>query len=147
MRRAFQGLLAALALFGLSEAAAARDVIPAEKRFWAFDGKLPACDNPDVLGRIQDRFQSTENEYWNSKLEIVKIDEVKVNALRPWGLDHIPRNYCVGRALLSDHTYHKVSFDVAEDQGLIGSDFGVEWCLSGLDRELAYAPNCEMAQP
>ena len=147
MQPAFQGLAAALALLGVAGTAAARDVVPAAKRFGSYDGDLPACDNSKVLSRVQDRFGQTESEYWNSKLEIVSIDRVRVNALRPWGLDHIPRNFCVGRALLSDNSYHEVSYSVIEDQGIIGMDFGVEFCVSGLDREFSYAPACKMAEP
>lgn len=147
MQRAFQTLLAAVVLAGTFGSALARPVVPAEKRFWSYQGEIPACDNPDVLSRINDRFQQAESEYWNSKLEIVSFDRVKISALRPWGLDHIPRNFCEARALLNNHTYHEVSYNVAEDLGIIGSDFGVEFCVSGLDRELAYAPNCKMARP
>lgn len=152
MLPAFRGLAAALALTGfalptLAGPALARDVVPAEKRFWSYDGDLPSCDNAKVLSRLQDRFEQTESEYWNSKLQIVSVDQVRVNALRPWGLDHIPRNFCIGRALLNDNTYHEVSYDVAEDLGIIGMDFGVEFCVAGLDRELAYAPACKTAEP
>ena len=147
MQPAFRALAAGLAFLGLAGAAAARDVVPAEKRFWSYDGELPSCDNAKVLSRVQDRFEQTESEYWNSKLEIVSIDQVRVNALRPWGLDHIPRNFCIGRALLIDNTYHEVSYDIAEDQGIIGMDFGVEFCVAGLDREFSYAPACKMAEP
>ena len=100
-----------------------------------------------MLSRLQGRFAQTESEYWNSKLEILSIDQVRVNALRPWGLDHIPRNFCMGRALLNDNSYHEVSYSVIEDQGIIGMDFGVEFCVSGLDREFSYAPACKMAEP
>ena len=150
MQPAFRGLAAALALTTIALStgpAAARDVVPAEKRFWSYDGDLPACDNPKVLGRLQDRFEQAESEYWDSKLAIVSFDQVRVTALRPWGLDHIPRNFCIARALLSDKSYHEVSYDIAEDQGMIGMDFGVEFCVAGLDREFTYAPACKQAEP
>ncbi len=147
MQPAFRGLAAAFALLALAGSASARDVVPAEKRFWSYDGDLPACDSAKVLSRVQDRFEQTESEYWNSKLEIVSFDHVRVTALRPWGLDHIPRNFCIARALMSDNSYHEVSYNIAEDQGIIGMDFGVEFCVSGLDREFAYAPACKDAEP
>ncbi|UDL94653.1 hypothetical protein LGH83_19545 [Lichenihabitans sp. PAMC28606] len=147
MQRAFQGFMLALMVAASMGTAIARPVVPAEKRFWSYDGKIPACDNPDVLSRLSDRFHDSESEYWNSSLQIVSYDQVKVSALRPWGLDHIPRNFCEGRAILNDKTVHEVYFSVAEDLGLIGMDFGVEFCLTGLDREYAYAPNCKMERP
>jgi hypothetical protein len=147
MQRAFHSFVLMLALAGSVGSALARPVVPAEKRFWSYEGEILACDNPDVLARISDRFQQAETEYWNSSLQIVSYDRVKVTALRPWGLDHIPRNFCQARALLNDHTYHDVAYDVAEDLGMIGAGFGVEFCVVGLDREFAYAPDCKMARP
>lgn len=147
MQRVFQGLVAALVLAGTVSATAARPVVPAEKRFWSYDGQLPSCDNPDVLDRVSSRFEATEHEYWNSSLAILSYDQVSTRALRPWGLDHIPRNYCRARALFNDNTHRDIVYSVAEDQGIIGTDFGVDWCVVGLDRNYAYAPSCKMETP
>ncbi len=147
MQRVFRGLAALLMLAATAQVAVARPVVPAEKRFWSYDGKLPSCDNPDVLDRMSSRFESTEHEYWNSSLAIVGYDNVSTVALRPWGLDHIPRNYCRARAKFNDNSTRTVAYAVIEDDGLIGMDFGVEWCVVGLDRNYAYAPDCKMEAP
>ena len=31
--------------------------------------------------------------------------------------------------------------------GMIGANWGVEWCVTGTDRDWAYNPGCAMAQP
>lgn len=147
MGRAFRALGLTIALCAVAGGALARPVVPAEKRYYDYAGKLPACDDPGVLDRIKDRFSQTESEYWSTSLEIVSYDRVKLVAGRPWGLDHIPRNFCSARALLNDKSYHEVSYSVAEDLGIIGFGYGVQWCVQGLDRNLAYAPNCLMARP
>ena len=147
MKRAFRVLTLAIALAGVAGGALARPVVPAEKRYYDYDGDLPACDDPGVLDRIKARFSTKESEYWNTSLEIVSYDRVKLVAARPWGADHIPRNYCAARALLNDNSYHDVSYSVVEDLGIIGFGYGVEWCVQGLDRNLAYAPNCQLARP
>lgn len=147
MARAFRALALTLALTGLAGTALARPVVPAEKRYEDFSGDLPTCGDSDVLSTISSRFARKESEYWNTSLEIVSFDRVKLLAARPWGLDHIPRNFCTARALLNDNSYHEVSYSVAEDQGMIGFGTGVEWCLTGLDRELAFAPSCQLARP
>ena len=108
---------------------------------------MPPCDDAAVLSRISDRFEQKESEYWNSTLQIVSYDRVKSIGVRPWGLDHIPRTYCVARALLSDHTSHEVSYSIGEDLGMIGFGDGVTWCVDGLDRDFSYAPNCKEARP
>ena len=151
MARAVRALAFALALAptlaGMAHGALARPVIPAEKRYYDYDGDLPACGDQGVLSTISARFARKESEYWNTSLEIVSFDRVKLLAVRPWGLDHIPRNFCTARALLNDDSYHDVSYSVAEDTGIIGFGTGVEWCLLGLDRDLAYAPACQLARP
>lgn len=140
-------LAAASTLAGVASGALARPVVPAEKRYYDYDGDLPVCGDPGVLSTISSRFARKESEYWNTSLEIVSFDRVRLIAARPWGADHIPRNFCTARALLNDNSYHDVSYSVAEDLGIIGSGTGVEWCLSGLDRDLAYAPSCQLARP
>jgi hypothetical protein len=147
MGRAMGALALALALASIAGSAMARPVVPAEKRYYDFEGDLPACDDPGVLERITARFSRKESEYWNTSLAIVRFDGIKLLAARPWGLDHIPRNFCMARALLNDNSYHEVSYAVVENAGIIGFDYGVEWCLRGLDRNLAYAPACQGARP
>ena len=147
MRRVFRAVAVAAVFAGLAGGASARPVVPAEQRYDSYDGDLPACDDPGVLDRISSRFSRKESEYWNTSLEIVSYDQVKLLAARPYGLDHVPRNFCTARALLNDNSYHEVSYSVAEDMGIIGFGYGVEWCLQGLDRNLAYAPACQAARP
>jgi hypothetical protein len=151
MTRAFRALALVLAaastLSGVASGALARPVVPAEKRYYDYDGDLPVCGDAGVLSTISSRFARKESEYWNTSLEIVSFDRVKLLAARPWGADHIPRNFCTARALLNDNSYHDVSYSVAQDLGMIGYGTGVEWCLSGLDRDLAYAPSCQLARP
>ena len=147
MRRAFQATILAFAVAGAAGTAMARPVVPAEKRYYDFDADIPACDDPAVLDRIKDRFGQKEDYYWNTSLEIVSYDRVRLLAVRPWGLDHVPRNFCVARALLNDNSFHEVSYSVIENAGIIGFDWGVEWCVQGIDRNLAYAPNCQLSRP
>ncbi len=139
--------LAAALLLSLAGAALARPVTPAEKRYSPYSGQINACDDPAVLGRIQSRFSAKEIEYWNSTLEIRGFDRVRQIGLRSWGLDHIPRRYCMARAMMNDGRRRAVSYWVGEDLGIIGWGFGVEWCVHGLDRNLAFAPDCKMARP
>jgi len=140
-------LFAACALFAAVDAVQARPLTPAESRYSRYSGMLPACDDPGVLSRIQSRFWNREAEYWNSGLEILGYDRVREIGFRSNGADYIPRRYCMARAYLNDQTARDVSYSVGEDLGFIGWGYGVEWCVSGLDRNYAFAPNCKMARP
>jgi hypothetical protein len=48
---------------------------------------------------------------------------------------------------ISDGSNHTLHYSIGEDTGMIGSTWGVEWCVVGLDRNWAYNPACKMAQP
>jgi hypothetical protein len=134
--------------FGCSSFAAwARPLVPAEHRFDYYSGRLPSCADPSVFERIQSRFHARESEFWKSGLEILGFDRVREIGMRSHGLDHIPRRYCMARAYMNDHSLRTVSYNIAEGQGIIGFGFGVDWCVAGLDRNHADAPNCKMARP
>jgi len=142
-------MLAGLSFAGLflAERASARPLVPAERRYDPYASNLPACDDPAVFERIQGRFHDAEVEYWKSGLEILGFESVTQIGYRSIGLDYIPRRYCVASVVMNDTKIRKVSYSVGEDLGIIGIGFGVEWCIAGLDRHDAYAPNCKMARP
>lgn len=142
----FEAVLGA-SLLCASLGAAARPLVPAERRYSPYDGVLPACDDPAVFERIQVRFHDREAEFWNTGLEILGFEQVKEIGYKTNGEDYIPRRYCIARAYLNDEKPHQVSYSINEDLGIIGFGFGVEWCVGGLDRNDAYAPNCKMARP
>jgi hypothetical protein len=155
-------LLLVVGLVGVSGPAASREQIPAETRKFAFDADIPQCADTGVVARIQSRFADREAEYWNSNLSIVKIDHVRTVAFRPNGVDLIPRRFCSARATLSDGRHRTVHYSILEDQGIASwqgttgplrlvfptpASFGVEWCVVGLDRHFAFAPECRIALP
>ena len=140
-------LLAAAAFFA-SGAHAANWL---EMNFWLegphYDGNVPACDDPSALAEISSRFASKERRFWNSDLEIVRIDRVRETAFRPWDRDLIPRRFCAGRAAISNGQFRPVYYWIGEDAGMIGATWAVQWCVVGYDRNWAYNPACSMARP
>lgn len=148
MRLQYLGALS-LAILGLVAPAHAASLL--EKNFWLsgpnYDHVLPLCGDPSVTGDIVLRFAQTEAEFWDSTLTIQGLDHEREIALEPWGPNYIPRRFCAARVQTSDGIIRSVTYSIAEDLGKIGTTWGVEWCVSGLDRHLAYAPNCAMAGP
>ncbi len=150
--RLASALFGGLLLLPLSAPSAlAREIDPAERREVPYDSRLPACNDPTVLAEISDDFATREHRFWNSSLRIVGYERVRQLAWRPWGLDYIPRRFCTGTALLSDGRRRRIDYSVREDLelGFLGQTktWGVEFCVSGLDRNWAYEPNCKMARP
>ena len=147
MKRIMICLAALLTSGAAAHADGGHIVVPAEQRYAGYSGQLPACEDPWVLSRISDRFAQKESEYWASSLQIAGYDRVREFGMRANGLDYIPRRYCLARATLNDRREHTVIYDIEENLGIIGWGYGVEWCVVGLDRNLAFAPGCQSLRP
>ncbi len=139
-------ILAAILSFG-ALAHAGGIVVPAEQRYAPYSGNLEACDDQGVLTEINQHFAEKEMGYWNSTLQVDHFDRVKEISLRGNGLDYIPRRYCIARAYLNDNSFHTVIYQVQEKLGWLGYGTGVEWCVVGVDRNVAYAPACSVLRP
>jgi hypothetical protein len=122
-----------------------------EKNFWLsgprYDHPLPPCNYPAALDRIIGDFHIKEARFWNSRLQIVGIENIQQTALLPWAAQSIPRRFCSGIAVVNDGARHAIFYSIAEDTGMIGIDWGVNFCVVGLDRNLAYGPACRAARP
>ena len=148
MRDTIKGLalIAVVALAGVGQGRAASLL---EKNFWLsgpnYDGVLPACEA--ALDKIAGRFAEKESRFWNSSAQILGFERVREIAFRPWAPGTIPRRFCTATALVNDGRKHAVSYWIGENTGMIGASWGVEWCVEGYDRNMAYNPRCKMARP
>jgi hypothetical protein len=124
--------------------------LPAEEwaqRYESSISKLPLCSDQRVLENINTHFTETEQTYWNSSLTILTFEGIRPVAYRAWGLDFIPRRFCSADVVTSDNHRRRLEYSVIEGGNVAGWSWGVEWCITGLDREWGYRPNCKMARP
>ena len=140
-------IVAAAMLASSLPAFAAGVVVPAEERYIPYSGDIEPCDDAVDLAYIQRRFGEKETVYWHSPLEIVGFDHIKEIGYRSNGVQFIPRRFCVADAHMSDLKTRKVIYQVQEHLAFAGFSNGEEWCVVGLDRNLAYAPACAILQP
>jgi hypothetical protein len=138
---------ALLGLLAFGQAAEAAN--PLELNFWLsgpnYEGRIKSCEA--ALGTITTQFQEKESTFWNSSLQITAYGRFHETAYRPWQSDNIPRRYCSGDVMLSDGKLRAVHYSIIEDGSFAGYGQGVEWCVTGLDRNWAYNPGCRAAQP
>lgn len=120
------------------------DPTPIERHY---GDRLPWCNDQWALDRISWFFAEKESRFWNSPLQIQFFSEIREVAFRPWGYGKIPRRYCEAKAGVSDGKLRTVYYSIIKDGGFAGIGTGVEWCVKGLDRNWAYAPNCQAARP
>lgn len=110
-----------------------------------YDGRVAPCEY--ALPTISSQFQEKESTFWNSALTITGYGRIQETAFRPWQSDNIPRRYCSADVMLSDGKMRAVHYSIVEDGGFAGFGQGVEWCVTGLDRNWAYNPSCKAARP
>ena len=122
-----------------------------EKNFWLsgprYDSNVPLCDEYGPLNKIMTRFGTKEGRFWNSALTIVGFEKIREVAWEPWPSGTIPRRFCTASVLVSDGKRHQINYSIIEDGGMISANWGVEWCVVGLDRDWANNPNCRAARP
>jgi hypothetical protein len=122
-----------------------------EKNFWLsgprYDRDMPACDYPPALDRIIGDFRTKEARFWNSQLQIVGVENIHQTAVLPWAAQDIPRRFCSGTAIINDGARHAIFYSIAEDDGPIGIGWGINFCVVGFDRNMAYGPACRAARP
>jgi hypothetical protein len=122
-----------------------------EMNFWMsgpnYDRNMPFCDYPAALDRIIADFRTKEFRFWNSELRIVGFENIQEIEALPWGAQAIPRRFCSGAAVINDGTKHPIYYSIAEGTGAIGASWGVNFCVTGLDRNWAYNPACRAARP
>ena len=154
MSRTNFGLIAGAALvaaFSLASLAPARAATWLEKNFWMsgpnYDRDLPSCDSHPALDRIVANFRTKEFRFWNSELRIVGFENISEIEAMPLAAQSIPRRFCRGLAVTNDGVKRPIYYSIGEDTGVIGMDWGVNFCVVGLDRNWAYNPACRSARP
>ncbi len=109
--------------------------------FVSYGNSVPACDNTWVLGAISRGFATAESNS-GGPLQMGAIENPRQKAANNWGYNNIPRRVCEAKATFSDRRTRTVNYVIREGQGMIGSNFGVTWCVQGVDRYWVYTPDC-----
>ncbi|MCG6122110.1 MAG: hypothetical protein MEP57_05310 [Microvirga sp.] len=141
---------AACAVAPLSALAQDRYAPPAEQREIPWKAELPACDDAGVLSQIASKFDSREAKFWNLSLRIAGYEKMRELAFRPWGASYIPRRFCTASAHVDGPgrtTRRRVDYVILDGLGDIGFGWRVQYCVSGLERHLHAAPDCQMMRP
>lgn len=107
----------------------------------------PACHDPKVVGRVAKMFNQAEAAYWHTGVRMAHITHARETAYRDWQPTMIARRYCSAVAYLSDGGRYELVYWVRSEQGFAGVGWGVQFCLVGRNRQMAYAPHCKMLRP
>jgi len=122
-----------------------------EMNFWMsgprYDHNVPLCHEHGPLDHIVAHWGTKEYRFWNSDLELVGFENIRELVWEPWSSGTIPRRFCTASVKMSDGKRRQIYYAIAEDAGMLGVTYGVEFCVVGLDRNWAASPGCQMARP
>ncbi|MBO0905486.1 hypothetical protein [Jiella sonneratiae] len=143
-----------------SQPAGAADVMESY-RTETIPAKVPACDDPAVLGEVEDQFEYGAPRMLEAELSILEFRGMFEKAYQPQLLDDpypapnpIERRYCQAKALISDQKWRTVYYVVEYPMGYAaaGDYLGLfspvkawkaEGCVLGLDEWHVYGANCQ----
>ena len=97
-------------------------------------GYFPACDAPQVLRYIKNRFVWTDRRLLKRGLAIDSIERAHETRRRIGDYSSsIPRLYCHGTAHMNDGQERAVWWLIEGGMGFVGLGDNLEFCVSGLD--------------
>lgn len=134
-------LAASIAAAPLGAAHAADYVQPAPPA--VVEGLTPLCDDPRVLGQVEDQFEYGAVNMLKSDLTVAEFSDLREKAWFPrQDSAGFERRFCQGSVLLSDNERRMLYYTVSYPLGYAAVGWKAEGCVLGLDRWYIYGANC-----
>ncbi|WP_068315212.1 hypothetical protein [Polycladidibacter hongkongensis] len=102
---------------------------------------LPACADESVARAVARQISRADTFYYNGRT-LQQVYHPADQGLERYPESSITRRNCSATALLSDGSTYPLFYRIVEDQGIFGISWGVEACLSGLDKFHVYNAAC-----
>jgi hypothetical protein len=106
--------------------------------------RIPVCTDGDMLARVVEQFNETENTYWNGRQRMTGIVHARGQGLHPRRDGKIARRWCGGTATFADGRQRRVVIELAADAGFVGVGYGLAFCVVGLPRSWTFQPACRV---
>ena len=113
----------------------------------SWSAELPACDQPEVIASVNEKFAFASTETWHWGFAIDRVVEVRETATRAGGPSLVDRRYCTARALLSNGRHSEVVYLIESHQGFASMGWNVESCLPAYDPYRVYDGWCRAIRP
>lgn len=115
--------------------------------YHSWNGYLPACDEPSVLGRVAEKFAYADARILFTGLAIEHFDRIRQSAIRAGGPGLIDRRYCSATAWMSNGRKSEAVYLIEARQGFASLGWNVESCLPGFDPYHVYDARCRSIRP
>jgi len=110
-------------------------------------GALPACSEPAVLAKVQNKIAYGAPRVLGYELAISQFEGISQAAVKADGKSWIDRRYCRATAWLSNGKQSEVVYLIEATQGFASIGWNVESCLPGYDRWRVYDGWCRSIRP
>jgi hypothetical protein len=132
--------LAACMTAGAAQAADVAGPIPVQPE------AATACANPNVLGRIMERFAWAERNTWHRGFVMVSIEDPRPSGHPFTEPGLIKRDYCMGESVLTNGQTHAVYYAIEYGVGFASIGNYVDFCVLGLDPWRVHDGACRTVQ-
>jgi hypothetical protein len=128
------------------------DRFPWEPSIWdgiLSDGVPRACEDPEILAMISDRFRHGALMVLHEPtLRISNFNDIREQRDQYFLDDsQIARRFCQAMVILSDGHQRPIWYLIEDGTGYAGIGDNVEFCVLGLDRWLIYNGACRTLRP
>jgi hypothetical protein len=106
--------------------------------------RIPECADRALAGAVIGRFNQTESMYSNGRHTMTAIAGMRQTDFHPMRDDKVARRWCQGTALFADGARRRLVLELGSNTGHLGLTYGLTYCVDGLDRLMAHAPNCRV---
>ncbi|KAA0970228.1 hypothetical protein FPY71_06760 [Aureimonas fodinaquatilis] len=112
--------------------------------------KVPECNDPRVLAKVEDQFEYGAPRVLHAPLSIVEFSALQEKAYFPSNdIRTVERRYCQGQALVTGGDYKGVTtqnyfyYVIEYPMGFASIGWRAEGCFLGYDAWLVYGANCQ----
>ena len=107
----------------------------------------PLCDQPEVLGRIAEKFAYADARILYTGLAIAGFERIRESTTKAGGPSLIDRRYCKARAIMTNGRKYAVVYLIESGQGFASIGWNVESCLPAFDPWRVYDAWCRSIHP
>ena len=141
VRMLVRSLLAALAVCAGAASARAAD-LPGPILIREQIAVEDACGDPNVLGRIVERFAWAEEHTWRRGFIMASLQNARLSGHPYFEPGIIERRYCMADATMTNGSPHTVYYAIEFGQGFASIGNYVNFCVLGLDPWHIYDEAC-----
>lgn len=105
-------------------------------------GVFPQCNSTAVEFRLRDRFNEAEEKQWQRGFQMSKLRGMHEHETGYWKDSEILRRYCNATAIFSNGQRRQVYYLLEETGGFVGKNWGLTYCVAGLDPWNNHDSNC-----